>query len=140
MVHPVRLQSGPASGPWPIPPPGRPGFSFFAVATLHTFTTAGLGLHLSTISRNLAQATLLVILVLMPMLFRSGAWTPPEAMPWGLRLAMHLSPLYYFVEMGDAILPKGAGLEVLWDSRLGLALLGMAIHTFGVWRFERQFK
>lgn len=81
-----------------------------------------------------------MILVLMPMLFRSGAWTPPEAMPWGLRLAMHLSPLYYFVELGDAILPKGAGLTVLWDSRLGLALLGMAIHTFGVWRFERQFK
>ena len=52
---------------------------FFAVTTLYTFTTAGLGLYISTISRNLAQATMLVILVLMPMLFLSGAWTPPEA-------------------------------------------------------------
>lgn len=113
---------------------------FFAVTTLYTFTTAGLGLYISTISRNLAQATMLVILVLMPMLFLSGAWTPPEAMPSGLRLAMHLSPLYYFIDMGYAILLKGAGLEVLWDSLLGLALLGMAIFSFGVWRFERQFK
>jgi ABC-2 type transport system permease protein len=34
---------------------------------------------------------------------------------------------------------KGAGLDVLWDSLLGLALLGAAIFGFGVWRFKRQF-
>ncbi|MDI1348200.1 ABC transporter permease [Aquabacterium sp.] len=106
---------------------------------LYTFTTAGLGLYIATIARNLAQAALLAILVLMPMIFLSGAWTPPEAMPSGLREAMYLSPLYYFIEMGYGILLKGAGLDILWDSLLGLALLGMAIFGLGVWRFKRQF-
>ncbi|UCV23635.1 ABC transporter permease [Ferribacterium limneticum] len=112
---------------------------FFAVTTLYTFTTAGLGLYIATLSRNLAQAALLAILVLMPMIFLSGAWTPPEAMPAGMRAAMFLSPLYYFIEMGYGIMLKGAGLDVLWDSLLGLALLGMAVFGVGVWRFTRQF-
>jgi ABC-2 type transport system permease protein len=113
---------------------------FFAMTTLYSFTTAGIGLYIATLSRNLAQAALLAILVLMPMIFLSGAWTPPEAMPMGLRQAMYISPLYYFIEMGYAILLKGAGLGILWDSLLGLALLGGLIFGFGVWRFRRQFK
>jgi ABC-2 type transport system permease protein len=112
---------------------------FFAVTTLYTVATSGLGLYIATLSRNLAQAAMLAIFMLMPMIFLSGAWTPPEAMPAGLREAMHLSPLYYFIEMGYGILLKGAGLDVLWDSLLGLTLLGAAIFGFGVRRFRRQF-
>lgn len=112
---------------------------FFAVTTLYTVATSGLGLYIATLSRNLAQAAMLAIFILMPMVFLSGAWTPPEAMPAGLREAMYLSPLYYFIEMGYGILLKGAGLDVLWDSLLGLTLLGVGIFGFGVRRFRRQF-
>ena len=58
---------------------------FFAVTALYTIATSGLGLYIATMSRNLAQAAMLAILILMPMIFLSGAWTPPEAMPVGLR-------------------------------------------------------
>ncbi len=112
---------------------------FFAVTALYSIATSGLGLYIATMSRNLAQAAMLAILILMPMIFLSGAWTPPEAMPEGLRQAMYLSPLYYFIEMGYGILLKGAGLDILWDSLLGLTLLGVVIFTFGVWRFRQQF-
>ncbi len=112
---------------------------FFAVTAIYTVATSGLGLYIATMSRNLAQAAMLAILILMPMIFLSGAWTPPEAMPVGLRQAMYLSPLYYFIEMGYGILLKGAGLDILWDSLLGLTTLGVVIFTFGVWRFKRQF-
>jgi ABC-2 type transport system permease protein len=112
---------------------------FFAVTALYTIATSGLGLYIATMSRNLAQAAMLAILILMPMIFLSGAWTPPEAMPAGLRQAMYLSPLYYFIEMGYGILLKGAGLDVLRDSLLGLTLLGTTIFGLGVWRFKRQF-
>jgi ABC-2 type transport system permease protein len=112
---------------------------FFAVTALYAIATSGLGLYIATMSRNLAQAAMLAILILMPMIFLSGAWTPPEAMPEGLRQAMYLSPLYYFIEMGYGILLKGAGLDILWDSLLGLTILGVVIFTFGVWRFKRQF-
>lgn len=112
---------------------------FFAVTVLYTIATSGLGLYIATISRNLAQAAMLSMLILMPMIFLSGAWTPPEAMPVVLRWAMYLSPLYYFIELGYGILLKGAGVEILWDSLLGLALLGSLIFAYGTWRFRRQF-
>ncbi len=112
---------------------------FFAVTALYAIATSGLGLYIATVSRNLAQAAMLAILILMPMIFLSGAWTPPEAMPDGMRQAMFLSPLYYFIEMGYGILLKGAGVDILWDSLLGLTLLGIVIFSFGVWRFRRQF-
>lgn len=113
---------------------------FFSVTGLYTIATSGLGLFISTMSRNLAQAAMLAILIFMPMIFLSGAWTPPEAMPAGLRQAMYLSPLYYFIEMSYGILLKGAGVHILWDSLLSLTLLGGVIFAIGLWRFRRQFE
>lgn len=112
---------------------------FFAVTALYAFAMSGLGLFISTLSRNLAQAAMLTIMIMMPIILLSGAWTPPEAMPPGIRQAMYLSPLYYYIEMAYGILLKGAGLKVLWDSLLGLVLLGSLVFGFGVWRFRRQF-
>jgi ABC-2 type transport system permease protein len=76
---------------------------------------------------------------MMPILLLSGVWTPPEAMPQGLRWAMTFSPLYYLTEMSYAILLKGADMYILKDLLLGLTLLGIAFFSFGVWRFRRQF-
>ncbi len=113
---------------------------FFAVTILYVFSTAGIGLVAATLTRNLAQVGMLTILILAPIILLSGIWTPPETMPTVLRQAMFLSPLYYYVEMGYAILLKGAGLKILWDSLLGLSLLGSLLFGLGVWRFKRQFK
>jgi hypothetical protein len=106
---------------------------------LYVFTTSGIGLFIATISRSLGQVTMLVILLLMPIILLSGAWTPPEAMPPGIHWAMYISPLYYFNEMSYAILLKGAGVDILLDSLLGLTVLGAVFFNFGVWRFRRQF-
>ena len=112
---------------------------FFAVTALYALAVSGLGLFIATLSRNLGQVSMLVIVVLMPMLLLSGAWTPPEAMPWLLRKLMVISPLYWFIELGYGILLKGAGLKVLWDSVLGLTLLGGLLFAFGILRFRKQF-
>jgi ABC-2 type transport system permease protein len=120
-----------------VPIQGNIGL-FFAVTTLYVFATSGIGLYIASISRNLGQVSMLVLLIIMPIILLSGAWTPPEAMPTGLRYAMYISPLYYFIEMGYGILLKGAGLETLWDSLLGLALLGCTIFSVGIWRFRTQ--
>lgn len=112
---------------------------FFGVTLLYVFSTAGLGLVAATLSRNLAQVGMLTIMILAPMILLSGVWTPPEAMLPGFRQAMYFSPLFYYIEMGYGILLKGAGLDILWDSLLGLTLLGSLIFSVGVWRFKRQF-
>ncbi len=113
---------------------------FIAVTTLYVFTTAGLGLFAATIARNLAQAGMMTILILAPMIFLSGAWTPPEAMPSWLQMGMKLSPLHYYMDAAFGILLKGARLQDLWRSILGITVLGSIVFGFGLWRFRRQFR
>ena len=112
---------------------------FFAVTTLYIFTSAGIGLYIATIARNLAQVGMLTILVFAPMIFLSGAWTPPEAMPDWMRLLMGVSPLYYFTDACLGILLKGAGITIIWDSIAGILVVGGAAFGLGMWRFRRQF-
>jgi ABC-2 type transport system permease protein len=82
---------------------------------------------------------MLTILILAPMLFLSGAWTPPEAMPPLLLWFMDLSPLHYFLDIAFGILLKGQTLAELWRSVLGMLLLGGTVFAFGLLRFRRQF-
>jgi ABC-2 type transport system permease protein len=42
--------------------------------------------------------------------------------------------------MSYGILLKGTGINILWDSLLGITLLGILVFSFGVWRFRRQFE
>jgi ABC-2 type transport system permease protein len=112
---------------------------FFAITTLYVGTIAGLGLFIATVTRNLAQASMLAILILAPLMFLSGVWTPPEALPTVVRWGMYLSPLYYYIDASYGVLLKGAGLDLLWDSVLGIAVLGSAVFGLGLWQFRRQF-
>ena len=112
---------------------------FYAVTTLYVVANAGLGLFVATVARTLAQVGLLSLLILAPMMLLSGSWTPPEAMPAWLRVATLASPMRHYIDATFAILLKGAGAEVLWDTFLWMAAIGAAIFTFGLWRFRRQF-
>lgn len=112
---------------------------FFLITSLYVFTTAGLGLFISTIARNLAQVGMMTVLIFVPMLFLSGAWTPPEAMPVWMRTVMYLSPLHYYIDTGFGILLKGADVFILWKEILGMAALGSVIFGMGMWRFRKQF-
>lgn len=112
--------------------------AFFLVTALYVFTTAGLGLLAATVARNLAQVGMLTVVILMPMLLLSGAWTPIEAMPPWMRGLAWISPLHYFLDAAYGILLKGAGLALLWDSVLAMSALGVLVFAVGMRRFARQ--
>ena len=112
---------------------------FFVVTILYIFTTTGIGLFVATITRNLGQVGLLTLMIFAPMVFFSGAWTPPEALVGWMRVLMKFSPLHYFLDVGLGILLKGAGLKILWKPIFGMILLGGGVFCFGLWRFRRQF-
>ena len=90
-------------------------------------------------ARNLAQVGMLTVVILMPMLLLPGAWTPPEAMPDWMRILAYISPLHYFLDAAYGILLKGAGMDLLWDSVLAMATLGVCVFALGMGRFGRQF-
>jgi ABC-2 type transport system permease protein len=112
---------------------------FFAASLLYVFTTAGLGLFAATVSQNLAQAGMLSILILSPMLFLSGAWTPAEAMPAWLRWLMYASPLHYYLDIAFGILLKGQGARELAAPLLEMGGIGVLVLGLGLLLFRRQF-
>jgi ABC-2 type transport system permease protein len=112
---------------------------FFAVTAVYVFVTAGLGLYVATLARNLAQVGMLLILILAPQLFLSGVWTPPEAMPWWLRDAMVISPMHFYIDASFGILLKGAGLNLIGHSVASLCALGAIVFAFALWRLRKQF-
>lgn len=111
---------------------------FFTVTAVYVGATAGLGLLAATVTRNLAQVAMLTILILAPMMFLSGTFAPPEAMPAWMRGLVYLSPLHYYIDAAYGILLKGADLSLVWDSLVGMTILGILTLGMGLWRFRKQ--
>ncbi|GKT02102.1 ABC transporter permease [Acidovorax sp. SUPP3434] len=110
---------------------------FFAVAALHLFATTSLGIFMATIARNMPQFGMLVVLVLLPLQMLSGGSTPRESMPELVQTVMLAAPTTHFVELGQAILFRGAGLEVVWKQFLALLVIGVALFAFSLTRFRK---
>ena len=111
---------------------------FYAVAALHVFAMTSLGIAIAVVARNLAQAMMIMILILQPMIFLSGAWNPPEAMiPW-MRYLSFISPLRYFIDFGYGVILKGSNITVVaWDIA-GIILFGTVLMSFSLWWFRRS--
>jgi ABC-2 type transport system permease protein len=114
-------------------------FLFFVITALYVFTSSGIAIFISTIAKNLSQVMMLVILIMLPLLFLSGSWTPPEAMPGWLKTMTNFSPLYYFIKSSYGIFLKGVRSSVLWLEILKMTVLGLVVSGIGMWRFRKQF-
>lgn len=110
---------------------------FFSVTAVYVFTLASLGLAIAVLARTLAQSMMMLLLALFPMMFLSGAFTPPESMaPW-MRYASLVSPMRYYIDFGYQVLFKGNGLADVWPDIAGILILGSVIFAAAVWRFRR---
>jgi len=113
---------------------------FLAGAALHLFATTSLGILLAMVARTMPQFGLLVILVLLPLQMLSGATTPRESIPWVLREAMLAAPTTHFVELSQAVLFRGAGIEVVWRPMLVLLAIGIALFALALRRFGASMR
>lgn len=110
---------------------------FYAVSVLYAFSVSSLGLAVAVYARSLPQAAMMLFLILFPMLFLSGATTPPESMaPW-MRYATLISPMRYYIDFGYQVLFKGNGLAYVWHDVLGIFALGSLMFGFAARGFRR---
>jgi len=113
---------------------------FYSVSVVYVFAAASLGLAIAVLARNIAQATMMLLLILFPMMFLSGAFTPPESMaPW-MQYASLISPLRYYMDFGYQVLFKGNGIAEVWPDIVGILAIGTAMFSFAVWRFRQVYK
>jgi len=110
---------------------------FMAGVALYLFFTTAVGILLGTIARSMSQLGLLYIMIALPMNLLSGANTPVESMPTFLRVVMQASPSTHFVSFAQAILYRGAGLDVVWPQFLVVTAIGGVFFIAALLRFRR---
>lgn len=110
---------------------------FFSGAALHLFATTSMGIFIATLARNMPQFGMLIILTIIPLQMLSGGATPRESMPELVQTLMLVAPTTHFVELGQAILYRGAGIEVVWQPFLWLALIGSVLFALSLARFRK---
>lgn len=93
---------------------------FMLACALQLFATTSLGIFLAILSRSMPQFGMLLVLVLLPLQMLSGGSTPRESIPMLIQNVMLIAPTTHFVAAGQAILYRGAGLEVVWPQLLSL--------------------
>lgn len=110
---------------------------FLAGAALHLFATTSLGIVLATLARSMPQFGLLTILVILPLQMLSGGQTPRENMPEAIQAIMSFAPTTHFVSLAQAILFRGAGIDVVWPQFLALFAIGAVLFALALVRFRK---
>lgn len=110
---------------------------FLLGTLLHLFAVTSMGIFLGTVARSMPQLALLVMLVVLPLEVLSGGMTPRESMPEIVRQIMLLAPTTHFVSFAQAILYRGAGLDVVWPQFLAIVAIGGALFAAALARFRR---
>jgi ABC-2 type transport system permease protein len=114
-------------------------FLLGGLCVVFLLSTLGLGIFISTVSRNQQQAMLIsVFFAIFPMIILSGFVFPIENMPRVIQYGTYILPLRYFFVIVRGIFQKGVGLEVLWDQALVLLLFGVAIFVLSALRFKKK--
>jgi len=112
----------------------------FGLSPTFMLTTLGLGLFISTISRNQQQAMLTAAFFIIPQIILSGFVFPIENMPRLIQGLTYIVPLRYFLVIIRGLFLKAVGLNALWDETAALLVFGLAILGLSILRFRKTLE
>lgn len=113
---------------------------FLFSSFLLLLSTTSIGIFMGTVTRSMPQFGMVFILVVLPLLMLSGGITPYESMPAVLQYIMYLSPMSHFIDVAQAILFRGAGLEIIWKNLVAIFFIGVFFFTFALLTFKRSME
>jgi len=113
---------------------------FLAGTLLFLFATTSMAILMATISRTMPQFGMLMILILVPLMTLSGGVTPRESMPVIVQYLMLAAPNTHFIMLAQAILYRGAGLEIVWPQFLAMAVIGSVLFGLALGRFRKSLE
>jgi ABC-2 type transport system permease protein len=112
----------------------------FALGAIFLTAGLGLGVFISTISRNQRQAMMSALFVVIPSMILSGFIFPIANMPGIIQAATYLIPVTYFLAIVRGIFLKGIGLKYLWPQVWPMALIGVILLAVSILRFRKRIE
>jgi len=105
--------------------------------TIYLFAAAAIGIFLGVIARTMAQFGLLVMMVIIPIMMLSGGMSPIESQPEIIQPATWLLPSRHYMSFAQAVVFRGAGLDIVWPQILTMIGLGAVFFIASLALFRR---
>jgi len=100
--------------------------------------SVGIGLFISSIAKNMQQAMIGSLIVIMPFMMMSGLTTPVMNMPAALQYLTLLNPLRHAISMTRQIYLEAAGVAQLLPEMLALLVIAAVTLPIAAWMFRHR--
>ena len=110
----------------------------FGMSVPFILASLGLGLLVSTIAQNQAQALQLSTFIFIPNILLSGFIFPRETMPGFLQLVSNVLPLTHELIIVRGIVVRGAGFGDLWPSFVATSVVATCLVVLSALKFQKS--
>ena len=110
-------------------------FLVFALLLLGVFSFVGLGIVITSFTKDQETAQMLMMTLMFPMMFLSGVFFPIQQMPAFMQTISHFLPLTYAADALRKVMVLGAGIqqistELIVLTTFGIVMIAIALPVF----------
>lgn len=104
------------------------------------FSVASLAVMLATLAPTMPQYSLLMMPVYIVALMFSGSTSPRGNMPAVAQSISEYWPTTQFAQYGQAVIFRGAGLDIVYPQLIAMGLVGGVFLIFALIRFRKMLE
>jgi len=109
----------------------------FSLLLLCVFSFVGLGIVLTSFTKDQETAVMLMSTIMFPMMFLSGVFFPTEQMPWFMQTIAQFLPLTYVADSLRKVMVLGADITMITNNLVILIGFGAIMIAIAVPVFKR---
>jgi ABC-2 type transport system permease protein len=110
----------------------------FALLLLGVFSFVGLGIVITSFTKDQETAQMLMMTLMFPMMFLSGVFFPIQQMPWYMQDISKVLPLTYASQALRKVMVLGAGIPQISSELIILIVFGAVMIAIAVPVFRRM--
>ncbi len=110
----------------------------FALLLLGVFSFVGLGIVITSFTKDQETAQMLMMTLMFPMMFLSGVFFPIQQMPWYMQTISQFLPLTYAADALRKVMVLGAGIPQISNELIILIAFGIVMIAIALPVFKRM--
>ncbi len=110
----------------------------FALLLLGVFSFVGLGIVITSFTKDQETAQMLMMTLMFPMMFLSGVFFPIQQMPWYMQTISQFLPLTYAADALRKVMVLGAGIPQISNELIILIAFGIVMIAIALPVFRRM--
>jgi ABC-2 type transport system permease protein len=110
----------------------------FALLLLGVFSFVGLGIVITSFTKDQETAQMLMMTLMFPMMFLSGVFFPIQQMPWYMQDIAKFLPLTYAADALRKVMVLGAGIPQITTELIVLIVFGVVMIAIALPVFRRM--